>query len=40
MDEEQWAALGRRLTRLERLVEGVPVSTEGQLLQGGQVGPA
>ncbi|GLC43027.1 hypothetical protein PLESTM_001414800 [Pleodorina starrii] len=37
MDDEQWAALGRRLTRLERLVEGVPAGTEGALLQGGQV---
>ncbi|GLI71314.1 hypothetical protein VaNZ11_016472 [Volvox africanus] len=37
IDEEQWSALGRRLTRLERLVEGVPAGTEGALLQGGQV---
>ncbi|EFJ48920.1 hypothetical protein VOLCADRAFT_90230 [Volvox carteri f. nagariensis] len=37
MDDEQWSALGRRLTRLERLVEGVPAGTEGALLQGGQV---
>ncbi|GIM16319.1 hypothetical protein Vretimale_18950 [Volvox reticuliferus] len=37
IDEEQWGALGRRLTRLERLVEGVPAGTEGALLQGGQV---
>eukprot|EP00198_Chlamydomonas_reinhardtii_P004308 XP_001693644.1 predicted protein [Chlamydomonas reinhardtii] len=31
MDDEQWGALGRRLSRLERLVEGVPAAAEGSL---------
>ncbi|GFR52203.1 hypothetical protein Agub_g14743, partial [Astrephomene gubernaculifera] len=40
MDEEQWSALGRRLSRLERLVEGVPAGTEASLVQGGQLAAA
>ncbi|KAG2443420.1 hypothetical protein HXX76_001778 [Chlamydomonas incerta] len=40
MDDEQWAALGRRLSRLERLVEGVPAAAEGSLVQNGGLAAA
>lgn len=31
MDDEQWDALGRKLNRLERLLEAVPENTEGRV---------